>query len=843
VKHQLIKPYGTVFDYPARAIPDDKCSFSDDVMYQEGYIKQRWGYANFDRPSGVATLPLDGAVQGIFHYKKLSTGDDYIVAVTTTDVYKYDSTNGWTRITRSYNTGTVTSSGTGNRTITLTSGAWGETTIAWVIGGDLNTARRYLAGCGTQSAGLSFGGYVSSGSAVTEEYDGTSWTAGNNLNTARYGLAGCGTQSAGLSFGGSSDSSLSVVTEEYDGTNWTTGAGMNMSTAIWVLAGCGTQSAGLSFGGQTSTGNTALSEVYDGTSWASANDLNIARRYLAGCGTQSAGLSFGGHVSSSSAVTEETRINNMLNFGKAGTKIAFGTTDINSSGTWYTISSFDSYSQVTLSSDLSPAVDTSTFVMRFCNTAAMSNITTFAQPYDDFEDDFILIHSNGTDKIARWDGTGSETVLGYFELTCTTATSDTITTGDTSRLAAGMYVYGSGVPEGAYIESITSSTVFVISAATTSTVSDTTLSFSNMPDIAKFVGYFGSVGYEHVAIANTKNSAGVEANRKIAFSYAGEPEQWLSNNTDIYYELLSSNDAVVGIVPLGGRLYAYKEHSITEMWPDPNGGNEDPFNFTENKILNIGTPAIRSVCNIGTAHIFFGWDNFYMFDGMSVKAIGDPLKNYFGTLITDDAKLRESFAFLIEEETLYVFFCVTGANTYCDTAFVYNYTEDTWTKWTPAHAMTAAGKYRLQSDDTPVYLVGDSAGYIYKIAPTYTADARTTATGVSSNYIASTFITKDYPLNDPKHTFRLIEVVFGLIKQSATTSCQVYASVDYGVTWSSAVTVTANSTTSGDYIEYIANFIQRGRQVRFKVMNVDGSQFKIESMNIGFNDVDPGTFK
>lgn len=533
----------------------------------------------------------------------------------------------------------------------------------------------------------------------------------------------------------------------------------------------------------------------------------------------------------------------MLNFGKAGTKIAFGTTDINSSGTWYTISSFDSYSQVTLSSDLSPAVDTSTFVMRFCNTAAMSNITTFAQPYDDFEDDFILIHSNGTDKIARWDGTGSETVLGYFELTCTTATSDTITTGDTSRLAAGMYVYGSGVPEGAYIESITSSTVFVISAATTSTVSDTTLSFSNMPDIAKFVGYFGSVGYEHVAIANTKNSAGVEANRKIAFSYAGEPEQWLSNNTDIYYELLSSNDAVVGIVPLGGRLYAYKEHSITEMWPDPNGGNEDPFNFTENKILNIGTPAIRSVCNIGTAHIFFGWDNFYMFDGMSVKAIGDPLKNYFGTLITDDAKLRESFAFLIEEETLYVFFCVTGANTYCDTAFVYNYTEDTWTKWTPAHAMTAAGKYRLQSDDTPVYLVGDSAGYIYKIAPTYTADARTTATGVSSNYIASTFITKDYPLNDPKHTFRLIEVVFGLIKQSATTSCQVYASVDYGVTWSSAVTVTANSTTSGDYIEYIANFIQRGRQVRFKVMNVDGSQFKIESMNIGFNDVDPGTFK
>jgi hypothetical protein len=38
--------------------------------------------------------------------------------------------------------------------------------------------------------------------AATEEYDGSTWTAGGNLNTARYNLAGCGTQTAGLAFGG-----------------------------------------------------------------------------------------------------------------------------------------------------------------------------------------------------------------------------------------------------------------------------------------------------------------------------------------------------------------------------------------------------------------------------------------------------------------------------------------------------------------------------------------------------------------------------------------------------------------------------------------------------------------
>jgi len=44
----------------------------------------------------------------------------------------------------------------------------------WSAGGNLATARHSLAGAGTQSAGLSFGGYGVSISAVTEEYDGTS---------------------------------------------------------------------------------------------------------------------------------------------------------------------------------------------------------------------------------------------------------------------------------------------------------------------------------------------------------------------------------------------------------------------------------------------------------------------------------------------------------------------------------------------------------------------------------------------------------------------------------------------------------------------------------------------
>jgi hypothetical protein len=61
---------------------------------------------------------------------------------------------------------------------------------------------RFLAGAGTQTAGLAFGGDPSI-TGATEEYNGATWTTvGTGLNTARRGLAGCGTQTAALAFGG-----------------------------------------------------------------------------------------------------------------------------------------------------------------------------------------------------------------------------------------------------------------------------------------------------------------------------------------------------------------------------------------------------------------------------------------------------------------------------------------------------------------------------------------------------------------------------------------------------------------------------------------------------------------
>jgi hypothetical protein len=75
-----------------------------------------------------------------------------------------------------------------------TSNVWKveEATAAgtWASGNNMNTARDFLAGAGTQTAALAFGGYRSgvtpAYSDVTEEYNGVSWTNSNPMGTAKY---------------------------------------------------------------------------------------------------------------------------------------------------------------------------------------------------------------------------------------------------------------------------------------------------------------------------------------------------------------------------------------------------------------------------------------------------------------------------------------------------------------------------------------------------------------------------------------------------------------------------------------------------------------------------------
>ena len=179
----------------------------------------------------------------------------------------------------------------------------------WGIGGDLNTSRRQLGGAGTQTAGLAFGG--SSGypniRAQTEEYNGTSWSEQNDLSTARYGPGSAGTQTAALAFGGSTNPSDTGqnLTEEYDGSSWTNGGALNL--ARYAMGSAGTQTAALAFGGRDPSPANTATEQYNGTSWTSLSaTLNTARHSLKGFGTTSDALAFGGELQPPGAAVTNT---------------------------------------------------------------------------------------------------------------------------------------------------------------------------------------------------------------------------------------------------------------------------------------------------------------------------------------------------------------------------------------------------------------------------------------------------------------------------------------------------------------------------------------------------------
>jgi hypothetical protein len=110
-------------------------------------------------------------------------------------------------------------------------------------------------------------------SGATESWNGTSWTSVNSMNTARKYLGGCGIQTAGLVFGGATPS-ITAATELWDGTNWSSAP--PMTTARFTFTGSGTQAAGLQAGGQTPSFTNITEEFTGPQTTATASTLTTS---------------------------------------------------------------------------------------------------------------------------------------------------------------------------------------------------------------------------------------------------------------------------------------------------------------------------------------------------------------------------------------------------------------------------------------------------------------------------------------------------------------------------------------------------------------------------------------
>jgi len=179
------------------------------------------------------------------------------------------------------------------------------TAAAWANGGNMNTARRAMVGgAGTSTAGMVAGGYTTTNSNATEEYDGSAWANGGNLPVALYYITVAGTQTAGLAVGGGDP----VVAEgiEYDGSSWTDIG--NAPVSVKIAGRAGTQTAALLAGGNnTSNNSTAEAFTYDGSSFSNITDMPAVKGsgHVSG-GSQTASVQATGYTTGSPGYTDTT---------------------------------------------------------------------------------------------------------------------------------------------------------------------------------------------------------------------------------------------------------------------------------------------------------------------------------------------------------------------------------------------------------------------------------------------------------------------------------------------------------------------------------------------------------
>ena len=208
---------------------------------------------------------------------------------------------------------------------------------SWTELNDLNNARKYLAGAGSTTANLAFGGFPPA-KAECESWDGSSWTEVADLNSAAYSLVGAGSQTAAIRCGGVPGTQL---VETWDGSTWTETTDFSNARSNGSMSGGQpSNTSQLLFGGSPSPSVGTLVEWWDGAAWSEVPAMSNAREDSAGAGTDISALA--GDDDSPGVQTEEftsgdsysNRIPGQLYFNTTSSVLKYIADPTAPAGTW-----------------------------------------------------------------------------------------------------------------------------------------------------------------------------------------------------------------------------------------------------------------------------------------------------------------------------------------------------------------------------------------------------------------------------------------------------------------------------------------------------------------------------
>lgn len=138
--------------------------------------------------------------------------------------------------------------------------------------------------------------------------------------------------------------------------------------------------------------------------------------------------------------------------------------------------------------------------------------------------------------------------------------------------------------------------------------------------------------------------------------------------------LTSAPGRINALKRLGDGIVAYKDRAI---FVGSYVGAPEAWSFQEIP-GDVGCMAQGGVVDIGAAHVFVGYDNFYIFDGSRPTPIGNLLKDWFFTNLYPDYAYRIRTVHDRQNSNVYFFYPSRSGAGALDSCIVYNYRVQKW---------------------------------------------------------------------------------------------------------------------------------------------------------------------
>lgn len=139
--------------------------------------------------------------------------------------------------------------------------------------------------------------------------------------------------------------------------------------------------------------------------------------------------------------------------------------------------------------------------------------------------------------------------------------------------------------------------------------------------------------------------------------------------------LIDTPGEITGAKALGDDIVVYKDRS---MYMGRYQGPPIIWSFLPVP-GEIGAPCQEAIVSIGTAHMFVGFDNFYVFDGTRPQPIGDDVRIWFFKDLNSTYRYKIIGSHDVANALVYWYYpSNSSANGAIDSAIVYNYRRGKW---------------------------------------------------------------------------------------------------------------------------------------------------------------------